>query len=456
MRKNEKLLELLGKIDEEWVEEAAGEKKPGKRKWKWGAAAAGIAAAAAAAVLLWPGKIAPLSSMEPVQALAEAADPVQGNKQAEIGREFQEQIGQFSDRMAAEILRGAGNQVCSPASLYVALSMLAECAGGESRDQLLRLLGTEDMDVLREQAGNLWESLYLVGETDRMSLSDSVWLNQDISFHQELTERLAEDYYADSFRGEMGTEAMNEKLQSWLNEKTGNLLEEQAEGLEMQEDTAMALISAVYLNGRWQETFDAENTRPGEFTLADGSSVTADFMNQFYSGKSCVLEEQYQAAALDFEEAGRMILMLPAEGIAPEDLLADPQAMKTLRGDWENEEYRRIQLSLPKFDAVSSAEIKETLKELGVTDIFDENKADMSPLSDSDIVVSRITHAARVKVDEEGCEAAAYTAVITAGSAAGSLDEIVEMKLDRPFLFSVVSRENVPLFIGVVQRPAEN
>ena len=55
-------------------------------------------------------------------------------------------------------------------------------------------------------------------------------------------------------------------------------------------------------------------------------------------------------------------------------------------------------------------------------------------------------------VDEEGCEAAAYTMMATSGSAAPP-DEEVDFTLDRPFLFSITGLENLPLFVGTVQNP---
>ena len=58
-----------------------------------------------------------------------------------------------------------------------------------------------------------------------------------------------------------------------------------------------------------------------------------------------------------------------------------------------------------------------------------------------------------MKVDEEGCEAAAYTVIMTECGAAMPPDDEVDFTLDRPFLFAVTGDSDLPLFTGVVNQP---
>ena len=107
--------------------------------------------------------------------------------------------------------------------------------------------------------------------------------------------------------------------------------------------------------------------------------------------------------------------------------------------------------SVPKFDVKSSVELKDVLRALGVADAFDADKADFAPLTDGDAVVSSVMQAARVKIDEEGVEAAAYTEISVNDSAPMEPPSVVEMNLNRPFLFVIFSDDDVPLFVGTVQ-----
>ena len=89
----------------------------------------------------------------------------------------------------------------------------------------------------------LWNANYCDDGQLTSILASSLWLNQDIPFVEETMERLAEVYHASSFQGPMGDDAFNKALQDWINQQTGGLLEEQAAGLEMTPDTALALAT---------------------------------------------------------------------------------------------------------------------------------------------------------------------------------------------------------------------
>ena len=117
-----------------------------------------------------------------------------------------------------------------------------------------------------------------------------------------------------------------------------------------------------------------------------------------------------------------------------------------------------IHLSMPKFDVSSEFDLRETLTSLGVTDVFDPFASDFSPMTDDvDLVyLSKAQHDVRVAVDEEGVEAAAFTVMAMSGAGAppDELEEI-DFTVDRPFLFVIMSSDNLPLFAGVVNRIEE-
>ena len=53
--------------------------------------------------------------------------------------------------------------------------------------------------------------------------------------------------------------------------------------------------------------------------------------------------------------------------------------------------------------------------------------------------------------DEEGVTAAAYTVMLMCGAGMPPMEEM-DFILDRPFLFVITSRDNLPLFAGVVNQ----
>ena len=110
--------------------------------------------------------------------------------------------------------------------------------------------------------------------------------------------------------------------------------------------------------------------------------------------------------------------------------------------------------SVPKFDVKSSVDLADALKALGVADAFEADKADFTPLTDNIAYVSSVMQAARVKIDEEGVEAAAYTEIVAKSDGAPEPSPVVEMNLNRPFAFVIFDGNDVPLFVGTVQTMA--
>lgn len=380
-------------------------------------------------------------------------------------------MDEFLSASTAQFLAGAGedNRIYSPLNVYMALSMLAETAGENSRQQILDLLQVDSIEALRDRAAALWKDHYRDDGTVTSILGNSLWLRSGMTYSQKVLNTLAEDYYASSFSGEMGSEEYNQALRDWLNEQTGGLLAEQTEGLEMKPETVLALASTIYFKAAWDDEFNKERTETDTFHALSGD-VDADFMRRTLDG-AFYWGDDFTAAELRFQEGGGMWLILPAEGTTVDQLLESGQAMDFLlspkydryddKGNvavegWTGQKYLTIHLSMPKFDVSSDLDLIDGLKELGVTDVFDMNVSNFDPLgasTDDPLYVGTAQHAARVKVDEEGCEAAAYTVMMVDPTSAAPPNDEVDFTLDRPFLFAITGDSGLPLFTGVVNQP---
>ncbi len=364
----------------------------------------------------------------------------------------------YSAKTISALLGGGetGNVIYSPANLYLALSMLTETVGGETRAQLLDLLGAEDEETVRATANAVWRSLYSDSSTGRTLLANSLWLREGQTYKSETVERLASGYYASVFSVPMGTEDTNKAVQAWLNANTGNLLAEAAKNVRTSPETVMLMLSTLYFKDGWSDEFYAENTREDTFTAADGAEQRVDFMHKTQEHANYVRGENYTVAQLSFRGGESMVFLLPDEGTALASLLRDETVLgDLLAGVYGNERAQtaKINWSVPKFDVSSELELTDALGSLGVTDVFDDGRADFSPLADFDepVAVTQVLHAARVKLDEQGCEAAAFTA-ITAEATAMMPEElpVVEMNLNRPFAFAITGTDGLPLFVGTV------
>ena len=263
---------------------------------------------------------------------------------------------------------------------------------------------------------------------------------------QAAVDALAEWYFASSYRVPMGTEEADEAIASWLNQQTGGLLSEETGNVHTERENLLRLYNTIYYKAGWLDAFESGQTGTDTFTAADGSKQQVDFMHR--TGEGTYRKGEGYTAAPKSLKYGRMVFVLPEEGVTPESLLQREGFLSELAEGYEG---ARVIWSVPKFDVKSSVDLKAILKALGVTDAFDAAKADFTPLTDGDAVVSSVMQAARVKIDEEGVEAAAYTEISVKDSAPMEPPSVVEMNLNRPFLFVIFSDDDVPLFVGTVQ-----
>lgn len=376
--------------------------------------------------------------------------------QLDISEETVSKMYDYYKKTIPYLLKDEKNQniLYSPVNVYLALGMLCEVTDGDTRQQILDVLGEKDIDSLRESVKQIWNTSYADDGTVTSLLAASLWMNQDIEFNQETIDKLADFYYAESYKGQPGTPGMDAALQGWLNEHTGNLLKEEASQITLDPATVLALATTLYYKASWAEDFPKDATTTDIFHAVKGD-VETEFMHTSANG-SYYWGDHFTAIRRELANSGSMTLILPEEGKTPQDLLEDAEVIEFIEGntEWENEKYVMIHESIPKFDVNSMTELSDAMKKLGIQDVFVPNKADFSPMlkDDEDTYLSSAQHAVRVKIDEEGVEAAAFT-VMMMENAAMEMNDEVDFVLDRPFLFVITGANGLPLFTGIVETP---
>lgn len=480
--KHEKLAQALDAISDRHIAEAAGNRKKHRPYWL-----GGIAAALAVVILVAalgnptvqaqgviaspkypemvpypnePDYVNPVTGEFDNEGFSRVYDAWQESQKAQrpAGAGYADNLNGFFAAGIPTFLAGADgeNRVFSPLNVYMALAMLAEATGGESRQQILALLRAPDAESLRAQAKAVWNAHYCDDSATTCLLAASLWLDEGMEYDQATVDTLARDYYASVYQGALGGDAANEALRNWLNENTGGLLEEQAGNLSLSPETVLALAASVYYRVKWSSAFSEAANTQGVFHAPAGDMETT-YMNTALSYGPYCWGEDFGATYLSLEDGGKMWLVLPDEGYTPEDILQSGCAMDYILSYGSgtgNEKEMVVNLSLPKFDAASDMDLGEGLRSLGITDVFDAAVSDYSPIlpQSEDIYLDTVSHAARVRIDEEGVEAAAYTVMAICGAGMPPEEEI-DFVLDRPFLFVITSRDGLPLFAGIVNQP---
>ena len=380
-------------------------------------------------------------------AIVETSYPARTQKTEE--RVDTEALVRFSSETAAKIFAEGENTVYSPVSLYMALGMVTELTEGQTKRQVTNLLGVSDSEALRQWTQSLWRQLYRDEKDSALWLGNAAFLNEAMTFHREPLEVLAEEYYASSYGLPMGTSAADKAIAAWLDRQTNNLLTDDTGAIRTEKRDLLRLYNTIYYKTVWQAEFFGGATAEDIFTAADGTEQKTDFMHISIEGSPVARGEGYRRASLYLKDGGEMTFYLPDEGVTVEELLQRENLLGELLpvDEW----VVQVNWSVPKFDLHDSLKLNDALQALGVTDAFDVSKADFAPLTEQPAYVESVNQAARVKINEEGIEAAAYTEVDTNAAAAPPQEmPEEEMNLNRPFLF-VIWKDGVPLFVGAVQ-----
>ena len=372
---------------------------------------------------------------------------------AAVSLPLQEGMRPFYEGLMAQMLSDTkDNAVCSPISIYLALSMLAEVTAGETQKQILDALNVPNTETLQKNAAALWESNYSDAPMQQSRLANSFWLNDQFNCSRSQLRRLADTYHADSFIGVPGSDAMDKALQKWTNENTGGLLAEYTKGLKLDRDTVLALVSAIYFNSSWELPFFAEkNTRE----VFHGTQGDTEVIMMHKEDPMDVYEgEHFTSVALPMKTSGFVYICLPKEGTDAGALAADPELLDIvhMNDHWTSGYNTTVCLSLPKISVSGKTDLIGTLQALGITDATDARKADFTPLAAkkedaAGLHLGRAEHAAKLSIDEEGVVGAAYTMIVIP---VAGWPERIELTVDRPFFFLVTGQDNSILFAGVV------
>jgi serpin B len=402
----------------------------------------------------------------------DAAAPADGES---FARPTTVEAGSFSDEEAAvvggsvraltadlyaRLAARPGNIAFSPASIAVALGMTSGGARAETAEEMNGVLHLgDDPDRTRNLLGRLQRLLPRGGDAApvEIAVANRLFGERTYTFQQAFLDWVAAEYAAPlepvDFRNAF--EPSRGRINAWVSEQTrGRIPVILPEG-SLNDLTRLVLVNAIHFLGKWELEFPVRATTDRPFTVASGEEVpvpTMEVIGSFglmrFDG-AAVLELPYRGRELS------MLVVLPPEGTAPRewataDNLAALGAIS--RGN--------VQVRLPRFtiDPSEPSRLDDHLRALGMPRAFDAQRAQFEGIGDPEnpdekLYIFAVFHRAFVKVDEEGTEAAASTAVVMAARGGRPTGPPL-FWANRPFLFLL--RENATgliLFAGRVDDP---
>jgi serpin B len=195
----------------------------------------------------------------------------------------------FAWSVAEEIRDPTRDFVFSPYSIAVASAMLSAGAGGETLAGIQTALHfTAVGEPLHAAHNALAQALARRNHDGQvLKVSSDFWVAAHLSPGSEFLDTLARHYGAGVFLApfESAADASRQAINQKVSEDTEGLIPALLPERSISAGTVFVLTNAVYLSARWAETFRVSQTAAGDFTLLDGSRVSARMMHGVLSAR---------------------------------------------------------------------------------------------------------------------------------------------------------------------------
>ncbi|MGI0490427.1 serpin family protein [Alkalinema pantanalense CENA528] len=346
------------------------------------------------------------------------------------------------------------NVFISPSSVAISLSMLYNGAAGETQKAMSEALQLQDLSLDAVNAAN--ETLKTRLESDnakvKLTIANSLWAKQGISFNNEFLSRNQKFYQAKVSSLNFADPKSPQVINNWVKRNTNGRIEKIVDRLNPED--VLYLINAIYFKGNWEKPFDKQQTREQPFQLANGQPKKHPMMQQF--GKYPYYEtNDFQAISLPYSDRHlSLYVFLPKQG-----KMLDTWAESLTAENWERwrQQFskRDGEIVLPRFKLEYSTELKDALTALGMKPAFIPGVADFSNLSDRSTFIGQVKHKTFVEVNEEGTEAAGVTS-IGIGTTSIPKNPPFQIVVDRPFFCMLYDQQTETiLFMGTIVDPSQ-
>ncbi|KAM6167528.1 serpin B7 isoform 1-T1 [Erethizon dorsatum] len=341
--------------------------------------------------------------------------------------------------------QGSENVFLSFLSIFTALSLVRLGARGDCAHQI-------DKPGLQFQLKKVLADINASHKDYELRIANGLFAEKQFDINENYIECAEKLYKAKVERVDFTNdiEDTTYKINKWIENETHGKIKKVFSDSSISSSVVMVLVNAVYFKGKWKSAFTKGDTVKCHFKSPKCSKQAVPMMHQERRFNLTTIEDpSMQVLQLRYHGGINMYILLPESDLSQiEKILTFRNLMKWTNPRKMKSQY--VEVFLPKFKIEKKYEMKHHLEALGLKDIFDESRADLSGIaSGGRLYISKLMHKSYIEVTEEGTEA---TAATENNIVEKQLPESTVFKADRPFLF-VVRKNDIILFSGKVSCP---
>lgn len=335
--------------------------------------------------------------------------------------------------------RGEKSKILSPLSITFALGMLNNSAEGQTLQEINQTLGFGEAgaDAINAFCQKMLKESNTLDEKTKALIANTIFVNEGCGYRLQegFVDKVNTYYDAQPQNRDFYDGETMDVINQWASDHTMGMIPKVLDEKTFDPTAVSYLLNALYFKGIWSSPFRKENTQDEPF--GGGDEVPMMHMEKSIGYAE---NDLYQAVRLPYGNgAYRMDVFLPREGKTVGEVL------ETLSGSNWQQKYQNtlIDLKLPRFETSTNQPLVQVMAELGMPTAFTE-EAEFPYFCNAPCCISDMFQVAKIKLDEEGTEAAAVTVI---GVETTSMPPVpTSFHANRPFLYVISEQSTGAIF----------
>ena len=363
-------------------------------------------------------------------------------KEIELADGEQELINSNND-FAFNLFREARRDtscVLSPLSITYALGMLNNGADGQTLREINQTLGFGEAgaDAINAFCQKMLKEANTLDAKTKALLANTIFVNEGLGYRLQdgFIDKVNTYYNAQPQNRDFNDGETMDVINQWASDHTEGMIPTVLDTLTYDPSAVSYLLNALYFKGIWSSPFKADETRYEPF--GGGLEVPMMHISKAFGYAE---NDLYQAVRLPYGDgAYRMDVFLPREGKTVGDVLS------ALDGSNWQPKYQQtlLDLKLPRFETSTNQDLNEIMSDLGMPTAFKEEYAEFPYFCNSPVYIGKMFQMAKIKLDEQGTEAAAVTVIIVAPTSMPPVPK--PFYVNRPFLYVISEQSTGTIF----------
>ena len=363
-------------------------------------------------------------------------------KEIELADGEQELINSNND-FAFNLFREARRDtscVLSPLSITYALGMLNNGADGQTLREINQTLGFGEAgaDAINAFCQKMLKEANTLDAKTKALLANTIFVNEGLGYRLQdgFIDKVNTYYNAQPQNRDFNDGETMDVINQWASDHTEGMIPTVLDTLTYDPSAVSYLLNALYFKGIWSSPFKADETRYEPF--GGGLEVPMMHISKAFGYAE---NDLYQAVRLPYGDgAYRMDVFLPREGKTVGDVLS------ALDGsNWQPKyQHTLLDLKLPRFETSTNQDLNEIMSDLGMPTAFKEEYAEFPYFCNSPVYIGKMFQMAKIKLDEQGTEAAAVTVIIVAPTSMPPVPK--PFYVNRPFLYIISEQSTGTIF----------